>query len=217
MTETALFARMERELYSAVLSDALDRVGVRNHTANPRIRPLKSGMVAAGRAATILCATVHEVPEKPYEMIIGALDKLKPNEVAFLAAEDVSAAIWGELLSTASRARGARGAVIDGVTRDVKQIVKMNYPVFSTGITPTDSSGRADVVETGTTVKSGDAEIRPGDIVFADIDGVVVVPRGVEKDVLKLSFDKVRKENTVRSELIKGRLLRQVWEKHGVL
>ncbi len=208
---------MERELYSAVLSDALDRAGVRDHTANPRIRPLKPGMVVAGRAATILVGPVQKVPEKPYEMIIRALDNLKPDQVAFLAAEKVGAAIWGELLSTASRARGARGAVIDGVTRDVKQIVKMNYPVFSTGMNPTDSSGRADIVETGTAVNSGDTEIRPGDIVFADLDGVVVVPREVEKEVLKLSFEKVRKENAVRSELMKGRLLRQVWEKHGVL
>jgi regulator of RNase E activity RraA len=208
---------MEKQLYSSVISDALDKVGVRNHTANPRIRPLEPGMVVAGRAATILCAPVQQMPAKPYEMVIRTLDRLKPDEVVFLAAENASAAIWGELLSTASRARGARGAIIDGATRDVKQILKMKYPVFSTGVTPTDSNGRVDIIEAGTVVRSGDTEVRPGDLVFADLDGVVAIPYEVEKDVLKQSFEKAQKENVVRSELLGGQLLRDVWEKHGVL
>lgn len=217
MGELALFAKMERKLYSAVISDTLDRVGIRNHTANPKIRPLKSGMVAAGRASTILCRSVKEIPEKPYEMIIRALDLLKPGEVPFLSVEGAGAAVWGELLSTASRARGARGAIIDGDTRDVKKIIEMRYPVFCTGVTPTDSLGRLDVAGIGKTVWSGEAEVRPRDIIFADADGVVVIPREVEKDVLELSFDKVRKEDVVRRELLKGKLLREVWKKHGVL
>ena len=217
LREPALFVKMERELYSAVISDALDQVGVRNHTANPKIRPLKSSMVAAGRAATILCRTVNKIPERPYEMIIRGLDRLKPGEISFISVEGAGAAIWGELLSTASRARGARGAIIDGDTRDVKKIIEMRYPVFSTGITPTDSLGRVDVVGIGKTVSSGEAKVRTGDIVFADVDGVVVVPTEVEKEVLKLSFDKVRKEDIVRRDLLKGKLLREVWKKHRVL
>ncbi len=217
MQDSKTFQRMEKELYSAVVSDALDEAGVRNHTANPRIRPLREGMVVAGRAATMLGATVYEVPAKPYEMMIQALDRLRPNEVAFLAAEKVDAAIWGELLSTACRARGARGAVIDGVTRDVKKILEMDYPVFCGGTTPTDSKGRADFIQYGTEVRSGDTVVRPGEIVFADLDGVVVIPREVETEVLKLSFEKAAKENLVREELAKGRLLREAWEKHGVL
>ena len=93
----------------------------------------------------------------------------------------------------------------------------MRYPVFSTGVTPTDSLGRLDVAGMGKTVRSGEAKIRTGDIVFADVDGVVVIPREVEKDVLKLSFDKMRKEDVVRRELLKGKLLREVWKKYGVL
>jgi regulator of RNase E activity RraA len=208
---------MEKKLYSAVISDALDEIGVRDHTANPCIRPLNPKMVVAGRAATLLGSAVYEVPEKPYEMVIEALDRLKPDDVVFVAAEKVDAAIWGELLSTASRAREARGAIVDGVTRDVDKIMRMNYPVFCTGITPTDSKGRADIIQYGTTVRSGDTEVRQGDMVFADLDGVVVIPRELEKDVLKLSFEKASKENVVRDDLLRGKLLREAWEKHGIL
>ena len=216
MKELTLFAKIEEELYSAVLSDTLDRVGVRNHTANPRIRPLRPNMVVSGRAATMLCQAVDKMPERPYEMVIRALDALKPGEVPFLSVEG-EGAIWGELLSTASRARGARGTVIDGDTRDVKKIVRMKYPVFSKGVTPTDSAGRIDITEIGTPVRSGDTVVRNGDLVFADLDGVIIIPQDVEQDVIRLSFEKARKESAVRRDLLRGIPLREVWEKHRVL
>jgi len=217
MRDDELFSKMEDELYSAVISDSLDRVGIRNHTASISMRPLNPKMVVAGRASTMQFASVKKVPDEPYEMIIRALDGLSEGQLPFLAAADLGVAIWGELLSTATRARGARGAIVDGITRDVKSILKMNFPVFCTGTAPTDSSGRADVLKIGAPVHSGDTTIRNGDLLFADIDGVVVIPKEVEKKVLRLSFDKAKKENVVRSELMRGKLLREVWEKHKVL
>jgi len=216
--ETAVFDKMERILYSGVISDALDEVGIRNHTLNRLIRPLREQMVVAGRAFPIIASEVYEVKDEPYKTTIEALDSLKKNQVPFLATNNnVSTAMWGELLSTASRARGARGTIVDGLSRDTKKIIEMRFPVFCTGMMPTDSKGRADFIDYDCTVRSGDATINPGDMVFADYDGGVVIPTEVEGDVLKLAYAKVSTENTVRRELLRGKLLREAWEKHGLL
>jgi regulator of RNase E activity RraA len=216
--ETLRFDRMERVLYSAVISDALDEVGLRNHTLNRLIRPLREQMVLAGRAFPIIVSEIYEVKDEPYKMIIEALDSLKKNQVPLLATNNcVTTAMWGELLSTASRARGARGTIVDGLSRDTRKILAMRYPVFCTGMMPTDSKGRAEFIEYDCPVHSGDAVVRPGDIVFADYDGSVAIPFEAEDDVLKIAYTKATKENTVRRELLRGKLLREAWAKHRVL
>ncbi len=216
--ESSKFDRMERILYSAVISDALDEVGFRNHTLNRSIRPLREQMVLAGRAFPIIVSELYEVKKEPYKMTIEALDSLKRNEVPLLATNNnVTTAMWGELLSTASRARGSRGTIVDGLSRDARKIVGMRYPVFCTGMMPTDSKGRAEFVDYNCTVRSGDAMVNPGDIIFADFDGIVAVPSEVEDDVFKIAYAKVSRENVVRRDLLRGKLLREAWAKHRTL
>ena len=124
---------------------------------------------------------------------------------------------WGELLSTAARARGARGIVIDGYTRDVAQITAMQFPTFATGMSVLDSANRSVVIDHGCPVNCGDVLVNTGDVVFGDIDGVVVIPQELEKKVIPLALEKVGKENQVRNELLKGAMLRDAYNKYRVL
>ncbi len=216
--DSTLFNKMERVLYSPVISDALDEVGIRNHTLNRLIRPLDQKAVLAGRAMTILVSEKYEVVDDPYKMTIEALDSIKPGQVPVLATNNnTSTALWGELLSTASRARGARGTIVDGMSRDTRKILDMKYNVFCTGMMPTDSKGRAEFVSYNRPIRSGDTLIEPGDIVFGDLDGVVSIPKSVASDVLDLAFEKASRENVIRDELVKGSLLREAWARHKVL
>jgi 4-hydroxy-4-methyl-2-oxoglutarate aldolase len=216
--EKAMFDRMEKNLYSSVISDILDEVGVRSHTLSHLIRPIRPDMVLAGRSMPVVSSRVFEVPEHPYALSIEVLDSLRPNEVPVIVTNnDSTTAMWGELFSTASRARGARGTIIDGFSRDTKKIMEMDYPLFCTGTMPTDSKGRAEFIRYGREVRCGEATIHPGDIVFADLDGIVSIPMELERDVLDRAYEKVNKENVVRNELLNGALLGEAWRKHGVL
>jgi 4-hydroxy-4-methyl-2-oxoglutarate aldolase len=216
--ESALFDRMERTLYSSVISDALDEIGIRNHTLNRLIRPLSSDAVIAGRAMTVMFSEKYVVVGEPYRKTIEALDGIKPDQVPVIATNNnTSTAVWGELLSTASRARGARGTIVDGMSRDAKKILEMKFKVFCTGMMPTDSKGRAEVVNYNHPIGSGDALIEPDDIVFGDIDGVVSIPKSAERDIIRLAFEKASRENLVRDDLLKGSLLKEAWAKHKTL
>jgi len=213
-----MFDRMETKLYSAVISDVLDDMGLRDHTLNNLIRPIRADMVLAGRAKPMLASRVFEVPREPYKVMIEALDSIKPGEVPVMVTNnDSSAAMWGELLSTASRARGARGTIIEGLARDTRQILEMGFPLFCTGTSPADSKGRSEVIEFDRQIRCGDASIRHGDIVFADSDGLVAIPQEVEEEALDRAYTKVSRENGVRRDLLRGELLGDAWRKHGIL
>ncbi len=213
-----LFDTMERKLYSSVISDVMDKLGYRHQAMRADIDPMWPGAVVAGRAHTCLSADIYEVKEDNYENEIAAVDSLKPNDV-FVAGTNSSTetALWGELLSTASRARGARGAIIDGYTRDLVMIRKMEFPVFATGTRPLDSMGRSIVLEYGRPVMCGEVLVNEGDIVLADIDGVIVIPKDIEQEAIKLALEKASAEDTVRDELLEGAMLGEVWKRHGVL
>ncbi len=216
--DTQLFDTIEQKLYSSVVSDILDQLGYRNQAMRADINPVWPGAVVAGRAHTLLSADIYEVKDNPYEQEIAAVDSLKPNDVLIAGTNcSTRTALWGELLSTASRGRGARGAIIDGYTRDVAFISEMKFPVFATGTRPLDSKGRSIVLEYGRPVMCGDVLVHEGDIVLADIDGVVVIPRQIEEEAIALSLEKAGAEDTVREELLKGALLGDVFRKYGVL
>ena len=216
--ETELFEMMEDKLYAAVISDALDQVGYRNQTMHHNIRPLYMEAVAVGRAMPVLCVDVYEVPDQPYQMEIAAVDSLKPNDVLVCSTNySTRNCFWGELLSTAARVRGARGAIVEGFIRDIKQIIEMQFPVFMTGISPVDSSGRGDVIAYNVPIECGGVKVNPGDIVFGDYDGVVVIPKKVENKVIEAALEKVSGENRTRDELLKGSTLKAVYDKYGIL
>jgi 4-hydroxy-4-methyl-2-oxoglutarate aldolase len=208
----------EKNLYTAVVSDSLDHLGVRNQAMRECLRPLYSSCKVAGWARTIVCSDLYHVPADPYRIEIEAVDSLLPGEVAVVGTQkSIRNAPWGELLSTASRARGARGAIIDGLVRDVQKIEELGFPVFATGIKPVDSMGRGCVTAYNVPVECGEVLVHPGDFVFADFDGVVVVPKAIVSDVIELASEKVRRENSSRAELLQGAYLRDVFRKYGVL
>lgn len=208
----------EKNLYTAVVSDSLDQLGIRGQAMREYLRPIHSRCTCAGWARTIACSDVYHTPPDPYTIEIAAVDSLLPGEIAVIGTQkSVRNAPWGELLSTAARARGARGAIVDGLVRDVRKIEELEFPVFATGIKPVDSIGRGIVTAYNVPVECGEVLVSPGDFIFADFDGVVVVPHDRVKEVMALATDKVQRENHSRRELMAGSCLRDVFNKYGVL
>jgi 4-hydroxy-4-methyl-2-oxoglutarate aldolase len=216
--DVALCEFLERHLYTAVVSDALDQLGIRNQAMREYIRPIHSGSTFAGWARTVACSDVYHVPDDPYAIELEAVDSLLPGEVAVIGTQKSQRnAPWGELLSTAAKARGARGAVIDGLVRDVRKIEAIGFPVFAAGLKPVDSMGRGIVTSYNLPVECGEVLVHPGDLVFADFDGIVVIPGDHVQQVIAIAKDKVERENGSRAELEKGAYLRDVYRKYGVL
>src|SRR4249920_3762930 len=208
-------------LSAALLSDVMDSLGLANRAMKPFVRPLDEELTLVGRARTGLYMQVYAVRsgENPYAVEIELVDDLRPGEVVVLACGGPSERIapWGELLSTASVARGAAGCVTDGLVRDVRQIRTMRFPVFHGGIGPLDTKGRARMMERDIPVECGGVAVRSGDIVFGDADGVVVIPQQHEAAVIAKAKEKAQGEDRTRVELRQGRMLGQVYEKYGVL
>ena len=213
-----LFEHIEKNLYTAVIADSLDEMGLREQAMRETLRPLSPDLVFAGWARTISCMDVYHTGGNPYDIEIEAVDSLLPGEIVVVATGDSRRnAPWGELLSTAALGRGARGAVIDGLVRDVRKIQALGFPVFATGIKPVDSRGRGVVVDYNVPVGCGGVVVTPGDLVVADFDGVVVIPADAVNEAVQRATEKVARENDSRAELMSGNLLRDVYRKYGVL
>ena len=210
-----------RTLSAAVLSDTLDSLGLMQQAMRPFMRPLDDALQLIGRARTGLYMPVfeHRAGENPYAVEIALVDDLRPLDVVVLACNGPTDRIapWGELLSTASLARGAAGCVTDGLVRDVAQIRAMRFPVFCGGIGPLDTKGRARMVERDVPVVCAGVSVRPGDLVFGDVDGVVVIPREAEQEVVRRALEKVSGENQSRDALRRGEKLADVFRRLGIL
>ena len=218
LDETQLFDQLADELYTAVISDILDGLGFREQAMTADIRPVFGGAKLIGRAHTILSSDIYHTPPDPYALEIAAIDSVLENQVVVAATnKSTRTCVWGELLSTATRARGGRGAVIDGHTRDVTMIEQMGFPVFSTGMRPVDSKGRGAIVSFGEPIICGGVLVTEGDIVFADVDGVVVIPQQIEDDAIRLAREKVSSENEMREWLASGKTLREAFDHFGIL
>ena len=209
-------------LNAAVLSDTLDSLGLMQQAMKPFMRPLDDARQLIGRARTGVYMPVYAPPapgENPYEVEIALVDDLAPGDVVVLSCAGPTERIapWGELLSTASVARGAAGCVTDGLVRDVKQIREMRFAVFCGGIGPLDTKGRARMVERDVPVMCAGVTVRRGDLVFGDVDGVVVIPQAVEQEVVRLALEKVAGENQSREALQQGEKLADVFRRLGIL
>jgi regulator of RNase E activity RraA len=212
------YAPQAHLLFSAVLADILDQLGHRNSALPPDIRPLKPGWKIFGRAATLSAVPVAQLPARPYAVELECIDALHGGEVLVATTNgDRGSALWGELLSTACRARGVTGVVLDGLTRDAAKITDMDYPVFAAGFSPLDSLGRIDGLTYNLPIIIGRCVVKPGDYVFADIDGVVVVPANLADQTFPRALEKVTGENRVRDELARGRSIREVFAEYRIL
>lgn len=212
---------MRESFFSALISDVLDELGYRNQALQSRIRPLDETTKMVGRARTMIYADIYQQPgpdENPHAGEIKLIDSLAVDDVVVCACGTSGRiAPWGGLLSTASKVRGAAGALMDGLVRDIGEIRSLGFPVFHGGIGPLDSKGRARVIDTDVTVHCGGVSIHPGDIVFGDGDGVVVVPRAVEAQVVAAATERLKGENKTKAALLAGRSLAEVYEEFGVL
>lgn len=221
-----LFSTVRRELFTCVVGDVMDKIGLQHQFLPPQIRPLHPDMIVIGRAMPVLAVDVFEekvagaknkLMEKPFGLMLEALDDLKKNEVYVNTGSSPRNALWGELMSIRARKLGAAGAVLNGYLRDTKAVLKLDFPAFSFGSYAQDSAPRYKVVDFRITVEIGAVRIRPGDFVFGDIDGVCVVPVEAGSEVFTKALEKARGEKLVRKALEEGSSAVSAFEKHGIM
>ncbi|MFN7877204.1 MAG: RraA family protein [Pirellula sp.] len=212
-------ADVRKQLYSAVVADALDQLGFRHQSPRADLLPLTSqSSVLLGRCKTTLWADMAHVDTHPYELELKAVDECVPDDVFIAAANgSMRSGIWGELLTTAALNRGCVGAIIDGAVRDVSKISDMNFPVWARGTCVYDSLNRQRVIDINIVVEIDHVRFTPGDLVIADRDGIVVVPQSVEDDTLRLALEKVHGENMVRDAIRQGMKATDAFQKYGIL
>lgn len=225
-SDDELFAIAERELFTCVVGDVMDKLKLVHQFLPPQIQPLHKDMVLLGRAMTVLSGDVFEesvsasanpLSARPFGLMLEALDDLKRNEIYVNTGSSPRNAMWGELMSTRARILGARGAVVNGYVRDTRAILGLNFPTFCFGSYGQDSAPRYKVYDFRVPVEIGSVRIRSGDILFGDIDGVLVVPQEAEVEVFMLALEKARGEKTVKRELEAGSTVVAAFAKHGIM
>ena len=218
MTTEVTLKMMRESLYAAVVADALDGLGFKNQSPRGPLHAYTSQSLLVGRCKTTLWADMYHDDPKPYELELKAVDSCQPDDVLICAAGgSLHSALWGELLSTASRNTGCIGAVVDGAVRDVAKIREMNFSVFARGTSVYDSQNRQRVTDLDVPVEIAGVRFCPGDLVFADVDGVVVVPQAVEAEAIRHAWEKVHAENRTRDAIRAGMKATDAYDKYGVL
>lgn len=224
--DTQMFAAMRKNLFTAVVGDILDAMGLLHQFLPPHIKALRDDMVTIGRAMPVLEADYFGVSEtsghsamtaKPFGLVFEALDSLKPNEVYVASGSSPCYALWGELMSTRALHLKAAGAVLDGYVRDTNGILASNFPTFGYGSYAQDQGPRGKVVDYGLPIEICNIRIRPGDIIFGDRDGVLVIPREAAEQAIRLAFEKAATENKVRLAIEAGMSTVEAFERFGVM
>lgn len=221
--EEPLFERIRTELYSAVLGDVMDAIGLTRQFLPPEIRALVPGTVIAGRAMTVQeadCAVdvAAQGGAQPFGLMFEALDGLKPGELYICTGSSPTYALWGGLMSTRARTLGATGAVLDGYHRDTREILELGFPVFSAGSYAQDQRVRGRVIDFRCDIQfRNGCRVSAGDLVVGDVDGVVIVPAAREQEVLEAAFAKVRGENSVRGMILEGQSTVDIFAKTGIM
>jgi regulator of RNase E activity RraA len=213
---------LKQNLHVAAVCDVLDTLGYRNQGMHSRLRPLLPDMLNcgfAGRARTLQWEpTNHLDEEDPYGLELEAMDSLKQGDVVIHSKyPNDDCTPWGELMSTVAKRNGAVGCICDSNVRDCVQIIRMGFPVYYAGIRPLDSKGRGMVRAFDVPVECGDVRVNPGELIFADFDGIVVIPRRIEQEALKLAAEKVGTENRARRDLTEGKTIREMYEMYKIL
>jgi regulator of RNase E activity RraA len=221
-----LFKIVKKELFTCVVGDVMDKMRLQHQFLPPQIRPLQQDMVAIGRAMPVLAVDVFEekvtgtankLMEKPFGLMLEALDDLHPNEIYVNTGSSPRNALWGELMSIRAQKLDSNGAVLNGYVRDTKAILKMNFPTFAWGSYAQDSAPRYKVVDFRVPVEIGAVRVRPGDYLFGDIDGVCVIPVEAAPEAFTKAIEKARGEKLVRKALEAGSSAVAAFEKHGIM
>src|SRR5690349_6731165 len=217
MADSELFALIAERLFTPVLGDILDRES-RWHQFLPQpIKPISPHHRVVGRAFPVQIADVTGPQTRPFGRLTDALDAIQPGEIYLATGGSMNCAAWGEILTATARTRGGAGAVLDGFHRDTPKVLEQNWPVFSRGRFAQDSAVRTQVVDFRCPIEIGQVSVQPGDLVFADLDGVVVVPKKVETEVIERALAKARGEKRVRKEIEAGMSSTAAFKKYGIL
>jgi regulator of RNase E activity RraA len=213
----SLLARLDR-LTVALAADVLDRLGLRAQVLSHGIRPVAGPERLAGVAFPIAAEADETILDDPYEHELAAVDAVPPGAIVVLATGGyLDAAVWGELLTTCALARGAAGAITDGAVRDLAALRELGFPTYAAAVSANDSRGRITVRAWGSPVVCAGVAVAGGDLVLADADGVVVVPRDMAEEMLAAAEEKRDKEELARGLLAEGVSAAEVWERHRVL
>ena len=221
-----LFALVQRELFTSVVGDVMDKLDLQHQFLPPQIQPLRQDMVVLGRAMPALSVDVfaeriagsaNRLMDKSFGLMLEALDDLRKNEVYVNTGSSPRNALWGELMSTRARKLGSRGAVLNGYVRDTKAILNMSFPTFAFGSYGQDSAPRCKVVDFRIPIEVGQVRVRPADIIFGDIDGVLLVPVEVIEEVFTRALEKARGEKLVKKAIEKGSSTVEAFEKYGIM
>lgn len=222
--DDGLFELMRKELFTAVVGDVLDAAGLTRQFLPPAIRALRPEMVVVGRAMTVLEAdccgddVAAEKERRPFGMMFRALDDLKPGEVYLCTGSSFDYALWGELMSTRAMHCGSTGAVVNGFSRDTRAVLRLGFPVFSRGTYAQDQRVRGRVIDFRCPLAfSNGVRVQPGDVVFGDVDGVLVIPGPSLRDTVAGALEKVRGENRVAAAIRAGMSTQQAWDEFGIM
>lgn len=224
-SDEELFTLAKTELFTAVVGDIMDKMGLQRQFLVPLIQPLREDMVVIGRAMPVLAADIagedggnrNPLLSKPFGLMLEALDDLKPNEVYICSGASPRYALWGELMTTRAIKLGAAGAVLDGYSRDTRGILKLNFPVFSYGRYAQDQAPRGKVLDFRVPIEAGQVRVAPGDIVFGDIDGVCVVPHNAMEEVFVKAIEKARGEKRVQKAIEDGMSAVEAFARFGIM
>jgi regulator of RNase E activity RraA len=221
-----LFSLARRELFTSVVGDVMDKLQLLHQFLPPAIQPLRSDMIVVGRAMPVLsvdvfqekiAGTANKLMEKPFGLMLEALDDLREDEVYLNTGSSPRNALWGEMMSTRAMKLGAVGAVLNGYSRDTKAVLELNFPTFSCGSYGQDAGPRYKVVDFRLPVEIGGVLVNPGDILFGDIDGVCVIPRQAETEIFTKALEKARGEKLVKLALEEGMSAVSAFQKYGIM
>ena len=218
-----LFALMKEHLYSAVIGDILDQMRRYEQFLPPEIQPMREDMVVVGRAMTVLESDVPVIGEKcglgskTFGRMLEALDDLHKNEIYLCSGASFNYALIGELMCTRMQMLGAAGTVVNGFHRDSKGILDLNFPCFSRGRYSQDQAPRGQVLDYRVPLKVGQVQVSPGDILFGDMDGVVVIPQAIEREVIERAYEKATGEKTVGNAIKAGMSATAAFEKYKIM
>ena len=223
-TDDELFHIIRKELYTAVVGDIMDKLGLLHQFLPPQIRPLNDSAFVIGRAMPVLEADVfgaegneNPVLNKPFGLMLEALDDLKKNEVYICTGASPKYALWGELMSTRAKKLGAAGAVVDGYSRDTHGILRIDFPTFSYGRYAQDQAPRGKVIDFRVPLEIKGVRVYPGDIVLGDIDGVCIVPKEAEEEVFRLPIEKATGEKMVQKKIEEGMRAKEAFDTYGII
>ena len=223
--DAEMYRLFEKELFVAVVGDVMDTLGLQHQFLPPVFKPVDEKTRLLGRAMPVLESDIFPVDQptrnplmtKPFGLMFEALDDLKPGEIYVASGASPRYALWGELMSTRAKILGAHGALVEGFARDTDGIKALEFPCFCTGYYAQDQGVRGKVIDYRCALEIGGVRIEPGTLLFGDKEGVLVIPRQVEEEVVRLALEKVRGERLVANAIREGMSAVEAYRTFGIM